>query len=576
MASQPRDAGYTALAAMLLVGAAMALALIALEAGQGARVAAATGNNADRARTIAEAGLERTRAYLGQVLATQVDLDVALDPKLDDDCTTAPFGNTSDDNLPPFADGAVVVAGPGARSWLQVPYNGGAYLVRIDDDDDDQLNPTGATVGNHVGALACAEGSAFAGISRENTARDTNRTVVVTAVGIYPGTDAAHALAVKTVRATVGPAQGAGVIAGGPIDMHPGSDDINGSIISTGDVDVNAVSGTVRTSGACTNPGPPVCQAGAVVPPLPKVDPWDVSNAPTAGSGVNFYYAAYVAGAPVLYQWNYFAAGCADPRAWGRICYPAPDGADADQLGQAGTLCTTCWAPVLKQPGNLPQPATQIVVGTPSQPVWDVAAYGAAPWTGCTGADPDMYPGSWTPMSDRGTYWDALRAPNAKFTWHGATPFGVPPSAPSGIWMIAGDVEFNSSTACTDQASIIALGDITLNTGHTAVNLIPAAPKPYILLAGRDLQLHGGNGGIDTGCPPVPAAVMVHEQLEFQSGHDAIDAQVVVENADECSGTVPGPDAILGHGNDQINAPAVPPIGIGPSASLLDFQESAF
>ena len=40
----------------------------------------------EQALALAELGLERTRAYLAQVAATDVDLDRALDPRLDTTC----------------------------------------------------------------------------------------------------------------------------------------------------------------------------------------------------------------------------------------------------------------------------------------------------------------------------------------------------------------------------------------------------------------------------------------------------------------------------------------------------------
>src|SRR5512140_2438156 len=127
---------------MLLLAALVLLVAISQQRAGDEGATASFERSDAQARALAEEGLERTRAYLGGLLARDVDLDRALDPGLDTDCSMLRSlgGGTLEDHLPPFADGKRVIASSSGKAYLRVPANDdadGAYFVRIDDNDDD-------------------------------------------------------------------------------------------------------------------------------------------------------------------------------------------------------------------------------------------------------------------------------------------------------------------------------------------------------------------------------------------------------------------------------------------------------
>src|SRR5262249_7363998 len=100
--SGARSRGYSMLAALLVVAALVAIAAAAIQLGGSARQASSGERDHQQALALAELGLERTRAYLAQIAATDVDYDRALDPKLDTTCLSSGFelsqvGNVTDD-----------------------------------------------------------------------------------------------------------------------------------------------------------------------------------------------------------------------------------------------------------------------------------------------------------------------------------------------------------------------------------------------------------------------------------------------------------------------------------------------
>jgi hypothetical protein len=532
------------------VAALLVLVLVGLEVGAGARLSAATANHQAEAHALAQLGLDRTTAYLNQVLTTQIDLDTALDPGLNSGCLLG-GGTTADDHLPLFADGAAVVAGPAGQAWLQVAAGGGSYLVRIDDDDDDRLGLGLATVGNHP-QHGCLEGPSFLGPGQENGLRDTNRTVVVTAVGVSPGLDATAAQGLQALRATVGPPDPVGVAVNGDIDLSGGVNLIASNVQAHGNLAVASVQ-QARVTGTCG--ATPSCQTQADLPATPRVDPWDILNAPVAGAGTPFYFAAYnVNDHPELFSWNYMA--CPDPRVYARLCYPTPlPSLSTDDLGTAagGTLCRACWAPVGQADGG-----TIRVAGAT---VWDIdaaPAFGPGPVAGLTAgacSDSEAAPSTGAVSSDRGGDWTPTTVPRNRFSLHGAL---------SGIWVVAGDIRIDGALGCMP-ASLIALGNVSVDA-NAQLDLLPAAPRAYVVLAGRDLVLNG-NARI-TSCG-APGATLVHEQLDMRGSHNLLQTQVIVQNAADCSHLASGAP-LQGHGNDQIGVPFPAPIPVGPSVLQRD------
>lgn len=591
-----RARGYVLLAVLLVLAALVFLVGVGLRrAGDEGASGALVGSEA-QAQVIAEVGLERTRAYLGALLERDVDLDQALDPKLDTDCTNllALAGPTTvDDHLPTFTDGAAVTVPSNGKRYLRVPYGDGAYLVRIDDNDDDGMDlPMFKTMtGNHPGT-GCVEGSAV-GAARTNLVRDRDRTVWVTVIGVYPGTDVAKATARRTLRVLVGPGESAGIVSGGTVDMAGASHVCGayGDVMATGSVQGGCLCGAGCSSGppwqscgagnACTaQSGGSTCSAssggsqgtctpGAVVPPPPHVFPWDVSNAPPACPGgvgcMPFYYLRKdSSGTARVSAWNY--ATCPDPRAQPRICGPAD--------------CATCWVALnaatsgaldvrmLYSDAGLASAVPYLTfTGMAAPLVWqadsDTGFDSGGPT--CAAKDTSTYPG--------GTGFGPKDTPRVTFSYMANPSAPVYARLPRGIWFVEGNVRFNNAdtpdcaTLTADPSygvSIIATGNI-LHSGNT-LSFVPASAKGFVLLAGRDFHMTGGNVRLYT-CG-ASAAVMVHEQ--FQMGaNEHLEAQLVVEDAASCSDEVTGA-AVQLSGNATIDVPAVPPLGVGqPSRTLL-------
>lgn len=196
---------------------------------------------------IAEAGLARVASYLSALGAAEPDFDRALDPGLNTTCaytgTTAAItyaGTTTDDHMPPFLGGTATNEVNPNLPFLRVPFAGGAYYIRVDDNSDDghegwqgargNNNPVGAT-GNRNNyfpagtnnretggplppangqagqqAMSCPEAaSQEIDRLRDNQARDRDKIVIVTVVGIYPGAVFAGAQARRSYRLIMSP-----------------------------------------------------------------------------------------------------------------------------------------------------------------------------------------------------------------------------------------------------------------------------------------------------------------------------------------------------------------------------------
>jgi len=588
---------------MLLLAALVLLVAVAQQrAGEEARTANLERNDA-QARALAQAGLERTRAYLGALLERELDLDHALDPGINTDCSMLPslMGVTSDDHLPPFTDGQRVVASSSGKAYLRVSARGGAdgaYFVRIDDNDDDAQDPpilVPATSNNPLGS--CGEGPSL-GPLRNNPVRDRDGMVWITVIGVYPGTslegDAAH----STLRVLVGPGEPTGIIAGGDVRMMGAAHVCGrfGDVVATGSVEGGCLCGVGCSSGppsnACTQDeaciaqsggptcsayssramGVSVCEAGVAVPAPPRVSAWDVTNAPqdcTAGPCLPFYYLRLETSGPTrarLYGWNYTT--CHSPRSAPRICSPAE--------------CGSCWvlldAHREQEPLGIfmshldpgawnPMPSLTIL---PAKDLGIWLADGAIGFTsggaGCDAGDTTLYPGS--------LGFGRKDVRNVTFELLPSKPGTM---LPRGVWFVEGDVRLRGAgtPTCTVlradptyNTSIIATGSIFHETG--VISLRPASPKGLVLLAGRDFTMRGSNSRIHT-CG-TSAAVMVHEQSAL-SGDALLEAQLVAENASTCASGVFG-DAIQMSGSATVSVQQLPPLSAGPPLGVRLQSES--
>jgi len=601
--SSRHSRGYILLAVMLLLAALVLLVAVAQQrAGEESRTANLERSDA-QARVLAEAGLERTRAYLGGLLERELDLDRALDPGLDTDCAMLPSlrGVTSDDHLPPFTDGQRVIASSSGKAYLRVPArNGadGAYFVRIDDNDDDAQDSSTLVSGTSNNPMGiCAEGPAL-GPLRDNPVRDRDGMVWVTVIGVHPGTSLEGDAARSTLRVLVGPGEPTGIIAGGAVKMMGAAHVCGrfGDVVATGSVEGGCLCGVSCSAGppwnacpedeaciaqsgglACTarsgrGTGATMCEAGVAVPPPPRVSAWEVTHAPfdcPAGPCLPFYYLRLEASGAAqarLYGWNYKA--CQSPRSAPRICSP--------------TECASCWVLLdahrpqeplgifmshLDPGAQYPMPSLTLPA-TKAPRVW--RADGALGFTsggaGCDAGDTALYP--------EALGFGRMDVRNVTFELDPSIPTAL---LPRGIWFVEGNVRFSGAgtPSCgvldsdlTYKTSIIATGNIVHEAG--VISLRPASPKGVALLAGRDLRLSGISSRIHT-CG-TSAAVMVHEQ-SMLIGDSLLEAQLVAGNASTCSSEVLG-DALQMSGSATISVPVLPPLSAGLPAGVRLQSES--
>ncbi|MDP2340919.1 MAG: hypothetical protein Q8O67_08180 [Deltaproteobacteria bacterium] len=196
----PSRPAYVLLVVMIVAAAAAsAAALLVVASGQGT-ISAISAEGGELARSTAEAGLEHTLSLLSRSASS--DFDDELDPGLLADCTnmatSAAVPTCAKCGLPLFkkADGAdAAIISYEGQSYRLVPFNGGAYMVRYEDDDDDHI--TDANGGSSYASFTnnnkgvgdkCVEGLTVTN-KGQNPVRDRNRAIWVNVVGIYPGTD---------------------------------------------------------------------------------------------------------------------------------------------------------------------------------------------------------------------------------------------------------------------------------------------------------------------------------------------------------------------------------------------------
>lgn len=625
-------AGFTLLAILVVLAALTLVVGMALQRGEDERRSSILVRHEALALSAAEYGLDRARGYVGSILDNEADLDKALDPLLNSNCVALPQLDSdggTEDNLPTLA-GGTKVALPGAdRSFMRFPYDAdgdgtpdGAYLIRIDDNDDDADGPTfkNSTDNNIAGALDCREGPIMlTRAARTNPLRDRDRTVVVTVVGIAPGTDVTQAQARKVLRARLGSPPAAGLITGGAIELK-GASHVCGSYgsvsVSNGGFEDGCVCGkncskgppdqscgngnacTVQTSTSTCNAdfggAGGSCVPGAPVPPPPRVEVWSKLNAPPActtnGSCTPFYYlrADKLLGLGTdkaqVFMWNYSAVGCSNPQAFARIYYPG-------ELGAPTTPpLAACWklvydgttSPCLGDKVRMADDAslrnlnpTMTTACTSAPTVWKVNATSSATFTSACDDATTLYPGGSLLVDNR-----------YKPNYHTGGSVSYQPSPkptliPQGVWMVDGDLTFEDSTfgfAAQPPVTIIATGDVTLDNG--TVLSLPPANRDVSLMAGRDLKLGNGNTklltcGDPSALPPTcpSAAIMVYEQFSMGS-NTHLQGQLVVQNAGKCSITVSG-KAIETAGNSTISVPALPPISAVGGATVLSWSESS-
>jgi hypothetical protein len=566
------SAGFTLLAILVVLAALTLVVGMALQRGEDERRSAILVRHEALALSAAEYGLDRSRAYLGAILDKEGDLDKALDPLLNTNCVSLvnleSDAGTEDDNLPVIAGGERLAYGGADRPFLLLPYNAdnddagtaeGAYLIRFDDNDDDGPGPElKNTTGNNVnGLLDCREGLAVAtSKARTNTARDRDRSIFVTVVGIAPGKDVTRAQARKVLRARLGSAPGAGLITGGTIDFQ-GASHVCGAYGNVSVFDGGFENGCVcgakcgkgpadnscGTGNACfvqtTSPTCNTdfggaggnCTSGAPVPPAPNVHVWSRLNAPpkcTTASCIPFYYLKESASNVQVYMWNYAATDgdggtdggtdCSDPQGFARIHYPGEPGVSPATQSPA----EKCWTHVYKggPDGGCPSDEVRIwddgILNLNARDTTTVATAVAATcktaplvwkWKSTpnlsSSASCDTNPS--TPYPEvGGDRYKRNYVTAGTFTYQPSTdlPTVAPVRAriPHGVWLVDGNLTFGSSTPGFDagvtqppQRPVTLISTgDVVVMGGSVVSLTPAH-REVALMAGRDLDINGGN-----------------------------------------------------------------------------------
>ena len=207
MVGKKHPRGFILVIVLIIAAAAAIIAAAILSSATAMRVSTGNMQEGDVTDALARAGMERATAYLQVVAKTSGDLDLALDPDQVANCNATPMtcGATTFCNRPKFTD-ALAVGGTTylGKNYTAVAFNGGAYLVRFDDDADDAADwATSGRTGpdqwlpqtdNHVaGGNNCNEGPLAPLNLKDNPFRDRNRSMIVTTIGIAPGTNPATA-----------------------------------------------------------------------------------------------------------------------------------------------------------------------------------------------------------------------------------------------------------------------------------------------------------------------------------------------------------------------------------------------
>lgn len=244
-----RGRGFVLIIVLLIALAAAAIALALTASGGAAKVRAVRSEHGDLSSGIAHAGMQRAKAYANTASSGTEDYDDLLDPGLNANCAALPGGAPSCPtcNLPDFTDGTPVTYL--GKVYEKVAFNGGAYLVRIEDDNDDQhADPATATAwapntNNNVGGVNCIEGPTVL-LGRDNPFRDRNRAVMITVIGISPGEDpnsAQHRTVLRLLHSNNSAGAVAGIVVKGNIDVQGAAELLACSDVGRLEVDGNLI-----------------------------------------------------------------------------------------------------------------------------------------------------------------------------------------------------------------------------------------------------------------------------------------------------------------------------------------------
>ncbi|MFH1810950.1 MAG: hypothetical protein ABIJ09_19570 [Pseudomonadota bacterium] len=253
-----RQGGFALVIVVVLAVAATAAVAALYTAFLSTRLPAAKTAAGDMSRSIAESGMARTIAYLQRAVSS--DMDRVLDPGWTAVCNSPnsaawepPVMCASGAAIncfrpvPNFTDTGAGTVYYNSQPYRRVPYSGGAYLVQFSDDADDLVANAdwNTATGNSLtlGDPNCMEGPAGLG-GGDNPARDRNRTIWITVIGIYPGTNPAVTQQRTTLRklhTSVLPPAVVGMEVKGNIDVSGSGDFLGCSPIGSIEIDGNFV-----------------------------------------------------------------------------------------------------------------------------------------------------------------------------------------------------------------------------------------------------------------------------------------------------------------------------------------------
>ncbi len=513
-----RDPRGFVLIIVAVCGVAMVVIAMAVVVTSGAgRLNAVKDVSTDRSVTIAESGLQRATAYANAVIAVEKDLDRALDPTLSVNCgsPSSPIAP----GTPRYGDaGAATVEYPSGSgfNYRLVPFNGGAYLTRFDDDFDDMVPNAqlGAFSSNNPGS-GCNEGPGVV----SNPFRDRNRAAWISVIGIYPGTDPAAAKHHTTLRrffvaaATTPPSlmRVGGNLTTGHLKFCADSGDIavygNATVSNQTDT-----CGTLQVQGSITNASQPATCSG-----------YGVScNHGGDTAGIVFPAPLSVPGASTS-EWFTWSSGCnflVDPS--GLYFWNSASGTCASYSGGPPSASDTCWIPLIYVNGGVAEnPLGWPSVATPGGGVAEFRphatntataltlpavgpqsgrTFGTAPthtvWNTCQGANPYTWrpPSGGTSVACTNCSTSAARAMSYS---GGAFQFNPndPEAVPAGVYYIPGSQTFGSmglGLPGTDanetdwpQATFIVAGNVTFSgSGRigigTSEGTPPTATEPAV------------------------------------------------------------------------------------------------
>ncbi|MEW5852217.1 MAG: hypothetical protein AB2A00_25735 [Myxococcota bacterium] len=370
--------GFALVLAALLVLVITSVAISAMDVGNASILAEGVRVKKLSAQQVAEMGLARgmREAKRLQETSFEWDFDILLDP----DAVSNATGTDGDEYIPPHP--AVATASSGSvGGWgsstetvnglvyrkvlVDTDSNGtqdGAYLVRYDDNRDDNMSKPSDTTTNH----GQVEGPSAGG---DVPYRDRDQSVFITSIGLVGGTTYADAEFRHTLRATMRATGGKSVIAGGSPDIGNNTQLCgNGALFCGGASDLTELTcfcGDIRAPSfpggfGIGSPGPctgcnecaeqslttATCGSTPVPPAPPSVSFTNSLMGNYDGTGPTCHFYIYDnSAAEKVYIWDRINPNCTATSATDVI--PTPDTLAGNYATNAENYPQDCWIAVM-------------------------------------------------------------------------------------------------------------------------------------------------------------------------------------------------------------------------------------